>query len=305
MPPGRRAWAESLAFPVPNRDSAIHGRCGKVRQPDDRSTRIPNTLSPLPSGSRRPVMAMKDPPLLKRVEQYLAIFLSEHELTSAVLSKTRELLRQAPVSLLCTHGPTCTATIHDLRVRVLEPQRGESSVRFDMILSTHLGIFAEAGAYPSHALAFTCPQAYAGFCGSSVVNPQNPQEVGLLYSSMFQIIAAVQCLHMEIPFTFDRGSVALMFLASMIDQFAKVSEPPFEIVQRLFDQAKTGNISNAKKPRVRRDPRRRKLHDGWSPPSSVEVFSVHNYRVQTKLSPAVWPASLCIRGLLSVKADRP
>ncbi|KDE05134.1 hypothetical protein MVLG_04475 [Microbotryum lychnidis-dioicae p1A1 Lamole] len=106
------------ALPAVDWDLAVHGRCGAVLQLAHRSTRIPN---PLPPEARHPVMALMDSSLLKRLEQTLAAFLDEHELLSAVLSKTEELLKQTPAPLLCTRGPTCTATVHDLRIRVLEP----------------------------------------------------------------------------------------------------------------------------------------------------------------------------------------
>ncbi|SGY81132.1 BQ5605_C009g05467 [Microbotryum silenes-dioicae] len=378
------------ALPAPDWDLAVHGRCGAVLQPAHRSTRIPNELPPLPPEARHPVMAMMDSSLLKRVEQTLAAFLDEHELSSAVLSKNVELLKQTPAALLCTRGPTCTAIIHDLRIRVLEPllqfllnqlelksnpgaspsphyrlqfrpqdpsqpdgvtlalmkdrpgtcvalmvihfeeddnflsfgpqtnlfarkgecryhlhhdrpiplQNGGRShgaqailnklallmqsaverhpetgeaivpVRFGMILSTQLGIFAEA-----------------------IVKPQNPKDFGLIYSPLFHTIGAIHYLDRETSFTLTRGSVALMFLASMIDHLAKTPEPPFEVVQRLFGQA---DPSNAKRWTFQRKPRRRMLKTGWTPPSSVEVFSVDDYRVEAKLSLAAFPPRISI-----------
>ncbi|KDE06305.1 hypothetical protein MVLG_03345 [Microbotryum lychnidis-dioicae p1A1 Lamole] len=319
------------ALPAPDWDLAVHGRCGAVLQPAHRSTRIPNELPPLPPEARHPVMAMMDSSLLKRVEQTLAAFLDEHELSSAVLSKNVELLKQTPAALLCTRGPTCTAIIHDLRIRVLEPllqfllnqlelksNRGvpksalsspvspsgpvpagwshvgldegsswnlallmESAVerhpetgevivpvRFGMILSTQLGIFAEA-----------------------IVKPQNPNDFGLIYSPLFHTIGAIHYLDRETSFTLTRGSVALMFLASMIDHLAKIPEPLFEVVQRLFGQA---DPSNAKRWTFQRKPRRRMLKTGWTPPSSVEVFSVDDYRFEAKLSLAALPPRISI-----------
>ncbi|SCZ98090.1 BZ3500_MvSof-1268-A1-R1_Chr3-3g06565 [Microbotryum saponariae] len=378
------------ALPAPDWDLAVHGRCGAVLQPAHRSTRIPNELPSLPPEARHPVMAMMDSSLLKRVEQTLAAFLDEHELSSAVLSKNVELLKQTPAPILCTRGPTCTATVHDLRIRVLEPllqfllnqlelksnpgaspsphyrlqfrpqdpsqpdgvtlalmkdrpgtcvalmvihfeedddflsfgpqtnlfarkgecryhlhhdrpiplQNGGRShgaqailnklallmesaverhpetgevivpVRFGMILSTHFGIFAEA-----------------------IVKPQNPNDFGLIYSPLFHTVGAIHYLDMETCFALTNGSVALMFLASMIDHLAKTPEPPFEVVQRLFGQA---DPSDAKRWTFQREPRRRTLKTGWTPLSSLEVFSVYHYRVEAKLSLAAWPPRISI-----------
>ncbi|SDA04534.1 BZ3501_MvSof-1269-A2-R1_Chr3-2g06254 [Microbotryum saponariae] len=76
-------------------------------------------------------------------------------------------------------------------------------VRFGMIPSTHLGVFAEA-----------------------IVNPQIPEEVGLImpliYSPLFQTSDERRSTPSPYGgiFRFARGSVALMFLASMIDHLS-------------------------------------------------------------------------------------
>ncbi|SCZ92093.1 BZ3500_MvSof-1268-A1-R1_Chr5-3g08333 [Microbotryum saponariae] len=77
--------------------------------------------APLPSGSRHPVAAMQDSTLDDRVQQALLAFLGEHELADKVLAKAATLLEAAPTPIFCSDMPQCTATIHDWRIRVLEP----------------------------------------------------------------------------------------------------------------------------------------------------------------------------------------
>ncbi|KDE03491.1 hypothetical protein MVLG_06053 [Microbotryum lychnidis-dioicae p1A1 Lamole] len=75
----------------------------------------------LPPGSRRPIAALQDISLEERVHQALITFLGEHDLADKVLAKAEALLDYAPHPLFCYEKPTCEATIHEWRIRVLEP----------------------------------------------------------------------------------------------------------------------------------------------------------------------------------------
>ncbi|SCZ92074.1 BZ3500_MvSof-1268-A1-R1_Chr5-3g08319 [Microbotryum saponariae] len=76
---------------------------------------------PLPTGSRSPIAALHDTTLDDRVHQALVTFLGEHELANKVLAKAATLLEDSPHPIFCSGTPECTATIHDWRIRVLEP----------------------------------------------------------------------------------------------------------------------------------------------------------------------------------------
>ncbi|SCZ92591.1 BZ3500_MvSof-1268-A1-R1_Chr5-2g08009 [Microbotryum saponariae] len=75
----------------------------------------------LPHGSRRPIAALQDILLEERVHRALTTFLGEHDLADKVLAKAEALLDYAPHPLFCYAKPTCAATIHEWRIRVLEP----------------------------------------------------------------------------------------------------------------------------------------------------------------------------------------
>ncbi|SCV72858.1 BQ2448_4395 [Microbotryum intermedium] len=114
-----------LLGPSMHRSDPLHGHSGRKAGDSNLSCcAVREQLepqAPLPSGSQRPVAALQDISLEKRVHEALTTFLGEHGFADKVLAKADELLRNAPHPIFCNEMPECTATIHDWRIRVLEP----------------------------------------------------------------------------------------------------------------------------------------------------------------------------------------
>ncbi|KDE05631.1 hypothetical protein MVLG_04002 [Microbotryum lychnidis-dioicae p1A1 Lamole] len=93
-------------------------------------------------------------------------------------------------------------------------------VRFGMIISTRYVILAEA-----------------------VVNPTNPKEIGILYSSIFET-SHHSHKRVSYPFRFERRSVTLMFLAGILDYLTKAAAPSPAVIQNLFGATALAETSN-------------------------------------------------------------
>ncbi|SGY48848.1 BQ5605_C001g00705 [Microbotryum silenes-dioicae] len=280
---------------------------------------------------------MLDDSLDPRLRGSLENFLNESKLMEEVHDEVGRLLRSdRPCGrIVCTNSPECTATIHDLRIRVLEPlllfvlkryydsigdsntrqrpnspyylrfeapprshppgitlalMRGNGTClfRFSIILEEDAS-FMSNGAQPnlfarddeckfhlhhngpipldlgkrSHGaqamlnkLAFLMESANerndktgevevpVGFgmmisshfviLAEAVVNPQNSQEMGILYSHIYTTASRRPPIPLQEPFLFDFISVALMFLAAGIDHIATAAPPSPEALQLLF-----------------------------------------------------------------------
>ncbi|SGY99857.1 BQ5605_C034g11309 [Microbotryum silenes-dioicae] len=65
---------------------------------------------------------MRDASLEQRLERSAVDFLGQRDLVEPVLRDlTGRLSSMCGVRLFCTDLPECTVTVHDLRIRVLEP----------------------------------------------------------------------------------------------------------------------------------------------------------------------------------------
>ncbi|KDE04064.1 hypothetical protein MVLG_05503 [Microbotryum lychnidis-dioicae p1A1 Lamole] len=105
----------------------MHGHDWRKTGPSDSNLSHPSAREhlepqpPLPTGSCSPIAALHDATVDDRVHQALVTFLGEHELANKVLAKAATLLEDFPHPIFCSGTPECTATIHDWRIRVLEP----------------------------------------------------------------------------------------------------------------------------------------------------------------------------------------
>ncbi|SGZ25972.1 BQ5605_C024g09810 [Microbotryum silenes-dioicae] len=93
-------------------------------------------------------------------------------------------------------------------------------VRFGMIISTRYVILAEA-----------------------VVNPTNPKEIGILYSSIFET-SHHSHKRVSYPFRFERRSITLMFLADILDYLTEAAAPSPAVIQNLFGATALAETSN-------------------------------------------------------------
>ncbi|SGZ27121.1 BQ5605_C025g10061 [Microbotryum silenes-dioicae] len=116
---------DTLLPDVPNSD--LHP-CGKVDEFSDRAIGTPFQGDPLPPSSQLPVSAILDTSLQQRLERALLDFLGAHDLVEPVYNETRQLLMPlGEARLFCTNSPECTVSMHDLRIRVLEPLGGKKA----------------------------------------------------------------------------------------------------------------------------------------------------------------------------------
>ncbi|SCV67715.1 BQ2448_5326 [Microbotryum intermedium] len=159
-------------------------------------------------------------------------------------------------------------------------------VRFGMIMSTRMVLFAEMGNYNRH----------------------NPQQVGLLYSPLFQTTMSLGEINRKAPRSFHCSSVTLMFLATILEHLIKVDPPSPTTVERLFgarghappegqaaalpvpteDATESGQDVATMTPAKRR----RKNDDGESPPSPpppVDAWVTPYFRVQMRFDSAMFP----------------
>ncbi|KDE03907.1 hypothetical protein MVLG_05661 [Microbotryum lychnidis-dioicae p1A1 Lamole] len=97
-----------------------------------------------------------------------------------------------------------------------DPKTGEVEVpvRFGIIESTHFAILAE-----------------------SVINPNNDQEAGLVYTPIFKTSNDVKDRD-RYAFDFRPKSIPLLFLAIILDYLVKVPPPPDDILNSLFGTGK-------------------------------------------------------------------
>ncbi|SCZ90157.1 BZ3500_MvSof-1268-A1-R1_Chr9g10733 [Microbotryum saponariae] len=131
-----------------------HHPCGKVDDFSYRAIGTPFQGAPLPPSSQLPVSAILDTSLQQRLEGALLDFLGAHDLvelcrqdreshlisdnrslisdfaahdgipstTEPVYNETSSLLmHMGQTRLFCTNSPECTVSVHDLRIRILEP----------------------------------------------------------------------------------------------------------------------------------------------------------------------------------------
>ncbi|SCZ99341.1 BZ3500_MvSof-1268-A1-R1_Chr3-1g05957 [Microbotryum saponariae] len=318
-------------------DNIRHAPCEGPDCFDLRGGGLPFEPPPLASIWRRPVAAMLDDSLEPRLRGSLENFLNESTMMDEVHDEVGRLLRSdRPCGrIVCTNSPECTATIHDLRIRVLEPlllfvlkryydSVGDSDtserpnslyyLRFEAPQRSHppgitlalmrgngrclsrLSIILEEdasfmsngpqpnlfarddeckfhlyhnGPIPldlgkrSHGaqamlnkLAFLMESAnerndktgevevpvrfgmmissHFVILAEAVVNPQNLQEMGILYSRIYTTASRRPPIPHQEPFLFDYISVALMFLAAGIDHIATAAPPSPEALQLLF-----------------------------------------------------------------------
>ncbi|SCV70014.1 BQ2448_1408 [Microbotryum intermedium] len=100
----KKEFFQSRFTMLPDGEHSVHTPCGT---PDDLSYRAigaPFEGSPLPTSSQLPLTAMQYEPLEQRVQSFLA--------STTCMRGGR---------LFCKNSPECTVTVHDLRIRVLEP----------------------------------------------------------------------------------------------------------------------------------------------------------------------------------------
>ncbi|SCZ90368.1 BZ3500_MvSof-1268-A1-R1_Chr9g10807 [Microbotryum saponariae] len=96
--------------------------CGKVDDFSYRAIGTPFQGAPLPPSSQLPVSAILDTSLQQRLEGALLDFLGAHDLLEPVYNETRKLLLHVgQTRLFCTNSPECIVSMHDLRIRILEP----------------------------------------------------------------------------------------------------------------------------------------------------------------------------------------
>ncbi|SGY16478.1 BQ5605_C012g06883 [Microbotryum silenes-dioicae] len=92
------------------------------------------------------------------------------------------------------------------------PGENELPVRFGRILSSNFGMIAE-----------------------TVADPQNPQEIGLLFSRVFRTGAGEVNFGRHSPSLFEYGSLPLMLLAIVVDQLTPVAAPSPCTLRLLFE----------------------------------------------------------------------
>ncbi|KDE04902.1 hypothetical protein MVLG_04660 [Microbotryum lychnidis-dioicae p1A1 Lamole] len=92
------------------------------------------------------------------------------------------------------------------------PGENELPVHFGLILSSNFGMIAE-----------------------TVADPQNPQEIGLLFSRVFRTGAGEVNFGRHSPSLFEYGSLPLMLLAIVVDQLTPVAAPSPSTLRLLFE----------------------------------------------------------------------
>ncbi|SCV72776.1 BQ2448_4313 [Microbotryum intermedium] len=146
-----------------------------------------------------------------------------------------------------------------------------------------------------------------GMIISTLVNPYNTRESGILYSSIFQTGDQSHLWREDLPYRlwFKSRSVTLMFLAVMLDHLTKVA-PPSAIIRRLFGNTSSSERrslvpvahatkrANSNEPDRCRAKRARQSHESkrLPPPEWVDVWRTKHEIVRARLNAIVSPASL-------------